>query len=117
MDFLVNNAGFGSEGHVADLPLMRQASMLQVNVKSLTEQTRLLISEMIKRRSFGMLNVVSTAAFQPGPGMAEHYATNAYVLSFQEAIHEELSGAGIRVSCLAPSPTATGFGDDSGMSS
>jgi uncharacterized protein len=115
VDFLVNNAGFGAVGNVADLTFERQASMIQVNVKALTELTRLVIPDMIQCNAGGILNLASTAAFQPGPGMAVYYATKAYVLSFSEALHEELRGTGVRVSCLAPGPTATGFGDDSGM--
>jgi uncharacterized protein len=106
---VVNNAGFGAVGPVADLPLERQRDMVQVNVAALTELTRLFLPGMIERRSGGILNVASTAAFQPGPLMAVYYATKAYVLSFSEALAEEILGTGVRVTCLAPGPTATEF--------
>ncbi len=115
IDYLVNNAGFGAVGKVADIPLNRQSSMVQVNVTALTELTRSLLPSMIEKGRGGILNVASTAAFQPGPGMAVYYATKAYVLSFTEALHEEMRGGPIKVACLAPGPTATGFGEDSGM--
>jgi hypothetical protein len=106
---LVNNAGFGAVGSVADLPLEKQLDMVQVNVTALTHLTRLFLPSMIQRRSGGILNVGSTAGFQPGPYMAVYYATKAYVLSFTEALAEELLGTGVKVTCLAPGPTATGF--------
>jgi uncharacterized protein len=109
VDVVVNNAGFGSVGAVADLPLQRQLDMLQVNVMALTHLTRLFLPAMIERRRGGILNVGSTAGFQPGPYMAVYYATKAYVLSFTEALAEELAGTGVHVTCLAPGPTATGF--------
>lgn len=115
IDYLVNNAGFGAVGKVADLPSVRQSSMIQVNVMALTELTRLLLPLMIGKGRGGVLNVASTAAFQAGPGMAVYYATKAYVLSFTEALHQEVRGTSIHVSCLAPGATATGFGKDSGM--
>ena len=102
VDVLVNNAGFGAVGSVADLPLERQMEMIQVNLTALTHLTRLFLPGMIQRRSGGILNVASTAAFQPGPYMAVYYATKAYVLSFTEAVAEEVLGTGIRVTCLAP---------------
>jgi uncharacterized protein len=109
VDVLVNNAGFGAVGAVADLPLTRQLDMLQVNVTSLTHLTRLFLPGMIARRAGGVLNVGSIAGFQPGPLMAVYYASKAYVLSFSEALCEELRGTGVRVTCLAPGATATGF--------
>jgi uncharacterized protein len=115
VDYLVNNAGFGAAGSFFELSFARQASMIQLNVMALTELTRLLLPAMIQGRGGGILNVASTAAFQPGPGMAVYYATKAYVLSFSEALHEELRGTGVSVSCLAPGVTATGFAADSGM--
>ena len=109
VDVLVNNAGFGAGGAVADLPLGRQVDMIQVNVAALTHLTKLLLPGMIQHRSGGILNVASVAAFQPGPYMAVYYATKAYVLSFTEALAEEVIGTGVRVTCLAPGLTATGF--------
>ena len=115
MDVVVNNAGFGSVGCVADLPVERQLNMIQVNVAALTSLTGLFLPGMIQRRRGGILNVGSTAGFQPGPNMAVYYATKAYVLSFTEALAEELVGSEINATCLAPGPTESGFGADSGM--
>jgi len=115
VDVLVNNAGFGAQGKFADLPLGRQLEMLQVNITSLTHLTGLLLPGMIERRRGGILNVASTAAFQPGPGMAVYYATKAYVLSFSEALAEELAGTGVTVTASCPGPTATNFGAAANM--
>jgi short-subunit dehydrogenase len=109
VDVLVNNAGFGAVGQSLALPVQRQLDMVQVNVTALTHLCRLLLPPMLERRSGGILNVASTAAFQPGPYMAVYYATKAYVLSFTEALAEELRGTGISVTCLAPGPTETEF--------
>lgn len=115
VDVLVNNAGFGAQGRFAELPLGRQLEMLQVNITSLTHLTGLLLPGMIERRHGGILNVASTAAFQPGPGMAVYYATKAYVLSFSEALAEELAGTGVTVTAVCPGPTATNFGAAANM--
>ena len=115
IDVLVNNAGFGMQGTFAELPVDRQLQMIQLNAVVLTDLTRRLLPGMIARRRGGVLNVGSTAAFQPGPFMAVYYATKAYVVSFSEAIAEEVSGSGVRVSCLAPGPTESGFADTAGL--
>ena len=115
VDVLVNNAGFGAQGRFAELPLARQLEMLQVNITSLTHLTGLLLPGMIERHRGGVLNVASTAAFQPGPGMAVYYATKAYVLSFSEALAEELAGTGVTATASCPGPTATNFGAAAGM--
>jgi len=115
VDVLVNNAGFGAVGPVAALPVERQMDMVQVNVAALTHLTRLFLPGMIERGRGGILNVGSTAGFQPGPNMAVYYATKAFVLSFTEALAEELIGSCVKATCLAPGPTATEFGVDSGM--
>src|SRR5438477_8802051 len=109
VDVLVNNAGFGAQGAFAELPIDRQLEMLQVNVVAVTHLTSLLLPGMIERRRGGVLNVASTAAFQPGPGMSVYYATKAFVLSFSEAITEELAGKGVTVTALCPGPTETNF--------
>ena len=109
VDVLVNNAGFGARGSINDLPLQKQMDMIQVNVTSLTRLTRLFLPAMVQRDQGGILNVGSTAGFQPGPYMAVYYATKAYVLSFTEALAEELGGTAIKVTCLAPGATATAF--------
>lgn len=112
IDVVVNNAGFGMHGKVAELSVDRQLQMIQLNVTVLTELTGLFIPGMLERNRGGVLNVGSTAAFQPGPFMAVYYATKAYVVSFTEALAEEVAGSAVRVSCLAPGPTATGFAEE-----
>lgn len=111
IDVVVNNAGFGAQGTIAELPLERRLEMVQVNVTALTELTRRFLPGMLARNRGGVLNVASTAAFQPGPWMAVYYATKAYVLSFTEALAEEVSGTALRVSCLSPGRTATEFAE------
>ena len=115
VDVLVNNAGFGAQGKFVELPLARQLEMLQLNMTSLTHLTGLLLPGMLERRRGGILNVASTAAFQPGPGMAVYYATKAYVLSFTEALAEELAGSGLTVTVSCPGPTTTNFGAAANM--
>jgi short-subunit dehydrogenase len=109
VDVLVNNAGFG--GHGAFWERERDADLRQiaVNVTALTDLTRLLLPGMIERHRGRILNVASTAAFQPGPFMAVYYATKAYVLSFSQALAEELSGTGVTVTTLCPGVTDTEF--------
>jgi short-subunit dehydrogenase len=116
VDVLVNNAGFGMQGAFAALPVDRQVQMIHLNVTALTALTRLLLPSMLERGRGGVLNVGSTAGFQPGPFMAVYYATKAYVVSFSEALADELSGSGLRVTCLAPGPTATAFAAEAGAS-
>jgi uncharacterized protein len=111
VDVLVNNAGFGALGAFAELPLQWQLEMLQVNITALTELTGLLLPGMIQRRRGGILNVSSVAGFEPGPGMAIYHATKAYVLSFTEALAEELAGTNVVVTALCPGPTTTNFGN------
>jgi hypothetical protein len=115
VDVLVNNAGFGMQGAFSALPLDRQVDMIRLNVTTLTELTGRLLPGMLQRGSGGVLNVGSMAGFQPGPFMAVYYATKAYVVSFSEALAEELSGSQLRVSCLAPGPTRTGFAAEAGV--
>jgi len=109
IDVLVNNAGFGQYGPFADSDADRLTAMLLVNVVALTELTRRLLPGMIERKRGRVLNVASTAAFQPGPLMAGYYATKAYVLSLSEALSYEVRGTGVTVSCLCPGPTHTDF--------
>lgn len=115
VDLLVNNAGFGLIGRFAELDARLERQMIDLNVGTLTDLCRLVAPQMIKRKSGGILNVASTAAFQPGPRMAVYFATKAFVLSLTEALHEELKPHGIRVSCLCPGPTRTEFGDVAGF--
>lgn len=109
VDILVNNAGSGLLGRFDKLDIGRQIDMIQLNVSALTELTHYVLQEMKQRRNGKILNVASTAAFQPGPLMAVYYATKAYVLSFSEALVEELRGAGITVTALCPGPSKTNF--------
>jgi short-subunit dehydrogenase len=108
---LINNAGFGLGGQFADRPLARLSEMIELNVRALTELCHLVLPAMRARGTGAILNVASTAAFQPGPNMAVYYATKAYVLSFTEALHHELKDKGIRVSALCPGPTHSEFSD------
>ena len=109
VDALVNNAGFGSYGLFAETDLESELGLLQVNVVALTHLTKLFLPGMIARRRGYVMNVASTAAFQPGPLMAVYYASKAYVLSFSEALANECEGTGVVVSALCPGPTETGF--------
>lgn len=109
IDYLVNNAGFGLGGAFSVNDRQTQLDMIQVNVTSLVDLTRLFLPSMLERKSGRILNVASTAAFQPGPLMAVYYATKAFVLSFTEAIAEEVAGSGVTVTALCPGPTASDF--------
>jgi short-subunit dehydrogenase len=109
VDVLVNNAGYGTNGPFAKNPMEPELAMIQVNILALTELTRRFLPGMIARGKGRILNVASTAAFQPGPFMAVYYATKAFVLSFSEAIAEELEGTGVSVTALCPGPTQSGF--------
>ncbi|HXU69297.1 MAG TPA: SDR family oxidoreductase [Polyangia bacterium] len=109
VDVLVNNAGYASYGAFEKTDLADELNMIQVNVVALTHLTKLFVRKMVAKKSGRVLNVASTAAFQPGPLMAVYYATKAYVLSFSEALANELGGTGVTVTALCPGPTATGF--------
>ncbi|HVR00510.1 MAG TPA: SDR family oxidoreductase [Polyangia bacterium] len=110
IEFLVNNAGFGATGRFAELELPRQLQMIQVNVNALVHLTGLLLPGMLARRGGRILNLGSTAGFQPGPGMAVYYATKAFVNSFTEALAVELRGTGVTATVSCPGATATEFG-------
>ncbi|HVU50393.1 MAG TPA: SDR family oxidoreductase [Polyangia bacterium] len=110
IEFLVNNAGFGARGPFVGLDLGRQLGMIQVNVAALTSLTRRLLPGMLARKSGRILNLGSTAGFQPGPGMAVYYATKAYVNSFTEALAFELRGTGVTATVSCPGATETEFG-------
>jgi uncharacterized protein len=109
IDVLVNNAGLGVYGFFKDTSIDRELEAIQVNVSALTHLTKLVLGGMLARRRGRILNVASTAAFQPGPIMAVYYATKAYVLSFSEALANECSGSGVTVTALCPGPTRTEF--------
>jgi len=110
VDVLVNNAGFGLHGGFAELPLPHQLEIIQVNIAALVALTGLFLPGMVQRKgSGGILNVGSVAGFLPGPNMAVYYASKAFVLSFSEALHEELLGTGVSVTNLCPGPTESNF--------
>jgi hypothetical protein len=109
VDVLVNNAGFGLHGGFTELPLARQLEIVQVNVAALVALTGLFLPSMVGRRRGGILNVGSVAGFFPGPYMAIYYASKAFVLSFSEALFEELRGTGVSVTDLCPGPTESNF--------
>ncbi len=111
---LVNNAGFGLAGPFHELPQDEQLDMIQVNVNSLVALTWRLVPKLRRAQDPFVINVASTAAFQAGPGMAVYYATKAFVLSFSEALHEELKDKGVAVSALCPGPTESEFAAVSG---
>lgn len=116
IDILVNNAGLGSAGDFVHMETNAIHSMLAVNMNALTELTRLFLPSMVQRHWGRILNVGSTAAYQPGPFMAVYYATKAYVLSFSEALSYELKGTGVSVTCLNPGATQTNFFQAGNMS-
>jgi hypothetical protein len=115
IEILVNNAGFGLRGRFVELDAAREREMIDLNIGTLTDLCRIVAPQMVERRSGAILNVASTAAFQPGPNMAVYFATKAYVLSFTEALHEELKPHGVKVSALCPGPTRTEFGEVAGI--
>ncbi len=117
VDVLINNAGFGTSGPFVDADLKTELEMIEVNITALTALTKLFLRPMVAKRSGHIMNLASTAGFQPGPLMAVYYATKAYVLLFSEAIAEEVRGTGVTVTALCPGPTATGFAEVAGMES
>ncbi|MEI6899132.1 MAG: SDR family oxidoreductase [Bacteroidota bacterium] len=109
IDCLVNNAGFGDFGLFTETQWEKESEMIRLNITALTYLTKELVKEMVRNKSGRIMNVASTAAFQPGPLMAVYYATKSFVLSFSEAIAEEVKGTGVTVTTLCPGPTASGF--------
>ena len=115
VDLLINNAGFGVRGPYAETDWTRDASLLQVNIVALAQLTKLFLPDMVRRRSGRILNVASTAAYVPGPFMAVYYASKAFVLSFSEALSNEVQGTGVSVTVLCPGPTRTKFAETAGI--
>ena len=115
VDILVNDAGLGVYGRFWETDLARQLALIQVNLTALTALTGRFLPGMVARGRGRIVNVSSTAAFQPGPYMAVYYATKAYVLSFSEALAEELAGSGVTVTALCPGPTVTEFQEGAGI--
>jgi uncharacterized protein len=114
VDVLVNNAGYGIAGAFDGSDAKEQLGMIDLNVRALVELTQIYWPAMLKAKRGGVLNVASTAAFQPGPLMAVYYASKAFVLSFSEALWKEAEGTGVHVSCLCPGPTASKFRERAG---
>lgn len=115
IDYLVNNAGFGDFGEFVNSSWEKDARMIQLNVTTLVHLTKLVLKGMVARKSGKILNVASTAAFQPGPLMSVYYASKAFVLMFSEGIARELKGSGVSVTALCPGPTESGFQDAAAM--
>ena len=109
VQYLINNAGFGGHGYFHEREWSRDHDMIQLNIMTLTELTRMFLPEMVERGSGRILNVASMAGFIPGPFQAVYYATKAFVLSFSEALASELDGSGVTVTALCPGPTKTEF--------
>ena len=109
IDYLINNAGFGDYGMFVNTDWYKELKMINLNITTLTQFTKLYLQDMVKRRSGKIMNVASTASFQSGPTMAVYCATKAYVLSFSEAISNEVSDKGVTVTTLCPGPTESGF--------
>ena len=114
VDILINNAGYGAFGDFAQMPEEEILGQINLNITALTQLTRLFLPSMVQRRSGRIMNVASTAGFQPGPLMAVYYATKAYVISFSEAIANELRNTGVTVTCFCPGATHTGFAKRAG---
>lgn len=114
VDVLVNNAGYGIAGAMDGSKATEQLGMVDLNVRALLELTQIYWPTMLKNKRGGILNVASTAAFQPGPLMATYYATKAFVLSMSEALWKEAEGTGVHVSCLCPGPTVSKFRERAG---
>ncbi|MDA3844242.1 MAG: SDR family oxidoreductase [Candidatus Kapabacteria bacterium] len=114
IDYLINNAGFAQFGKFADNDWQRESDMINLNISTLTHFTKLYLKKMISVGKGRILNVASTAAYQPMPMMAVYGATKSYVLSFTEAVAAEANGSGVTVTALCPGATKSGFGEDSG---
>jgi uncharacterized protein len=114
VEYLVNNAGFGLMGEWAVLDRVEQVAMVDVNVRALTDLSLRFVDQLARHRG-GILNVASLAGFMPGPRMAVYYATKAYVLSFSEALFNELAPRGVRVTTLCPGPVPTEFQERAGI--
>jgi uncharacterized protein len=114
VDVVVNNAGYGMAGGFQHSDIKQQLGMIDLNVRALAELTHIYWGNMLAKKRGGVLNVASTAAFQPGPYMAIYYATKAFVMSFSEALWKEAQGTGVHVTCLCPGPTESKFHDRAG---
>lgn len=109
VDILINNAGFATYGPLEETDRQTTLDMIEVNVTSLTDLTHLFLPQMLERKHGRIMNLASTAAFQPGPLMCVYYATKAYVLSFSEGLSNEVRPKGVSVTALCPGVTESGF--------
>ncbi len=109
VDVLVNNAGFGEFGNFHEISRERQLNMIHLNISTLTELSHFYLPNMLQQKKGHIINIASTAAFQAGPSMAVYFASKSYVLSFSEALSEELSGTGVGVTAICPGPTQSEF--------
>ncbi len=114
VDTLINNAGFSQQDAFKDIPLQREQDMMQLNMVTLVELTKLFLPHMLEKKKGNILNVASTAAYLPGPYMAVYYASKAFVRNFSEAVATELQGTGVTVTALCPGITQTGFQKEAG---
>lgn len=115
VDILINNAGMGSFGYLSEIEMEKELKLINLNIRALTELTKMFLPSMIGHGGGAIMNVASTAAFCAGPKMATYYASKSYVLNFTEALYEELKGSEIKVSCLCPGPVKTSFQEKSGI--
>ena len=115
VDILINNAGFGGHGAFVERDWQSESDMIAVNITALTHLTKLFARDMVARKNGRIMNVASTAAFLPGPFMATYYASKAFVLSFSEALANELKGTGVTVTALCPGPTDTNWAKTAGV--
>ncbi|MGG7144451.1 SDR family NAD(P)-dependent oxidoreductase [Clostridium nigeriense] len=115
VDILINNAGMGSFGYLSEIEMESELKLIDVNIRAVTELTKIFLPSMIEHGEGAIMNVASTAAFCAGPKMATYYASKSYVLNFTEALYEELKGSEIKVSCLCPGPVKTNFQEKSGI--
>ncbi len=115
IDTLINNAGIGDFGDFSGADLSTHLEIIRLNIGALTQLTHIVLQGMLNNNNGRIMNVASTAAFMPGPGMAVYYASKAYVLSFSEALTRELKGTGVKVTTLCPGPTDTGFALSAGL--
>ena len=115
IDTLVNNAGFGAAGRIAETDPERQTSQVEVNCEAVVHLCGLLLPGMITAKRGSIINVASTAAFQPIPQFATYAASKSFVLSFSRALWAETNGTGVRATAICPGPTETGFFDVAGV--
>ena len=115
VDILINNAGIGSFGYLSELEIEKELKLIDLNIRALTELTKIFLPIMIDHGEGAIMNVASTAAFCAGPKMSTYYASKAYVLSFTEALYEELKESDIKISCLCPGPVKTSFQEKAGI--